>query len=367
MKKTLKRFLAIFITVVTIFNIALMTSVSSTAAYANALSLNLVKETDDYVWLSIKLEKGSIQNVDLEVKTVNKEKIGKCVKIVESDYLKARAEDNKSILVYTMYEKTQIFALASVDGISEVGTVLVTYKFAKKLAANVTSDDFELVIDTIGIDSVNNLLHYVGLIISGTDKLVFELIKSDGSKEIYIASSITDMMGDPGCIVGELTATDGTVFDYTLTWYSELVNDKVLFDRNKNQQLTINGIVSNEIQNNKWIKNAIDAAKAEYTDEVNGVELNDVSLNYKGSAQLNPIVSVGGNPTYEVKYESSNSKVVSVDANGKINAKQQGTATITCYVMDETGCMVKDDCTVKVSLTWWQWIIKIVLFGWIWY
>lgn len=85
-----------------------------------------------------------------------------------------------------------------------------------------------------------------------------------------------------------------------------------------------------------------------------------VSLRYKGSKNLNVVYA----PGYDVTYESSNTKVAIVDSNGKVTAVGKGTATITASIPDLD---VSDSCVVNVKLTWWQWIIKIVLFGWIWY
>lgn len=64
---------------------------------------------------------------------------------------------------------------------------------------------------------------------------------------------------------------------------------------------------------------------------------------------------------------SSDSKNVTVDENGKLYAAKKGTANITVTVTDSNGNTATDTCKVTVEYTWWQWIIKIVLFGWIWY
>ena len=56
-----------------------------------------------------------------------------------------------------------------------------------------------------------------------------------------------------------------------------------------------------------------------------------------------------------------------VDENGNVYAAKTGSATITVTVTDEYGNKVTDTCDVNAQYTWWQWIIVIVLFGWIWY
>ena len=85
---------------------------------------------------------------------------------------------------------------------------------------------------------------------------------------------------------------------------------------------------------------------------------NNVTLDYKGSKQLSvsgESVTWGGGNDY-----------VSVDQSGKITSKQSfiktGSATITASNVGGTIAF-----NVKVKPTFWQWIIIILLFGWIWY
>ena len=101
--------------------------------------------------------------------------------------------------------------------------------------------------------------------------------------------------------------------------------------------------------------------------KVHSVSVSGAALDYKGSTTLNPQISVDAGVKYTVTYSSSNPSVASVDANGKVSTGKTGSATITVTVTDEYGNTVKDTCEVKVSYNWWQWIIVIVLFGWIWY
>ena len=65
-----------------------------------------------------------------------------------------------------------------------------------------------------------------------------------------------------------------------------------------------------------------------------------------------------------VTWQSDNDAVVKIDpATGKLTATGTGTATITATADDGRTA----SCTVTVQYTWWQWIIRILLFGWIWY
>ncbi len=101
--------------------------------------------------------------------------------------------------------------------------------------------------------------------------------------------------------------------------------------------------------------------------KVYGVSVSDVSLDYKATATITPAVNADNGAKYTVSYSSSDPSVTNVDANGKVTATGTGNATITCTVKDTQGNTVTDTCEVKVSYNWWQWIIVIVLFGWIWY
>ena len=100
---------------------------------------------------------------------------------------------------------------------------------------------------------------------------------------------------------------------------------------------------------------------------VKSVSVSNVTLNYKKSATIKPNITADDGAKYTVKYESSNPKVASVDKNGKVTALKKGTAKITCTVTDSNGNMVSDTCTVTVKYNFGQWLIIILLFGWIWY
>lgn len=97
------------------------------------------------------------------------------------------------------------------------------------------------------------------------------------------------------------------------------------------------------------------------------VKLDDIALNYKASVKLNPVIYADNNANYTVEYKSSDTKVATVDENGTVYGANKGSATITCNVTDEFGNSVSDTCKVTVNYTWWQIIIKFVLFGWLWY
>ena len=101
--------------------------------------------------------------------------------------------------------------------------------------------------------------------------------------------------------------------------------------------------------------------------KVKSVSVSDIKLNYKKSATIKPTIKADEGAKYTVKYSSSNTKVATVDENGKVYAAKKGSATITCTVTDSNGNTVQDTCKVTVKYSFGQWLIKILLFGWIWY
>lgn len=103
------------------------------------------------------------------------------------------------------------------------------------------------------------------------------------------------------------------------------------------------------------------------TGRVMGVSVSDITMNYKKSTTIMPDITADPDAEYTIEYESSNPKIATVDENGNVYAAKKGEATITCTVTDSNGNTVSDTCNVKVKYSFGQWLIKILLFGWIWY
>lgn len=101
--------------------------------------------------------------------------------------------------------------------------------------------------------------------------------------------------------------------------------------------------------------------------KVTSVSVEDMTINYKSSDTLRPVVMASGSVKYTTKYESLNPAVVTVDQYGNIDGIKKGVADIKVTVTDENGNTVSDTCTVTVQYSTIQWIIVIVLFGWLWY
>lgn len=82
-----------------------------------------------------------------------------------------------------------------------------------------------------------------------------------------------------------------------------------------------------------------------------------IYLNYKDTYSVN-------NGSDYATYESEDSSIASVDSNGKIKANNTGSTII--YAMDEVDANLRM-YKVEVDYNFFQWLILIFLFGWIWY
>lgn len=105
------------------------------------------------------------------------------------------------------------------------------------------------------------------------------------------------------------------------------------------------------------------SSKVKVANVFGSIELNpeSVELKYKQS------IKIGIETTYsaeKITWESSNTKVATVDENGNVYASGKGTAQITATGPDGA---VSDTCNVNVKYSFGQWLIIILLFGWIWY
>ncbi len=94
-----------------------------------------------------------------------------------------------------------------------------------------------------------------------------------------------------------------------------------------------------------------------------GFEKDSVALDYKSVTTL-AATKISDS---QVTYTSSNPKVVTVNENGNITTHGRGTATITATYEFEGGEIITDTCNVTVNFTFIQWIIYILLLGFLWY
>ena len=94
--------------------------------------------------------------------------------------------------------------------------------------------------------------------------------------------------------------------------------------------------------------------------------LSDVEMKYKSSSYITPHFVKDDSAGYYT-FISSDPGTVSVDANGRIFAAKKGSAVIKVIYNDPDGPGLFDTCTVTVKYSLIQQLIRLFLFGWIWY
>lgn len=100
--------------------------------------------------------------------------------------------------------------------------------------------------------------------------------------------------------------------------------------------------------------------------EMQYCKLPDMTIRYKESAYLNiPSADESAGETYI--YESSDPKTVRIDSSGKITGAKKGSATVSAIYSDQNGTSIFYTCKVTVKYSISQWIIMILLLGWVWY
>lgn len=99
----------------------------------------------------------------------------------------------------------------------------------------------------------------------------------------------------------------------------------------------------------------------------NEVSIEDMTIDYKETVRISENFKVNTDNKYKLTYKSSDESIVTVDENGYVTGVGRGSAEITVTLSDAYGNEVSDTCVVTVNTTWWQWLIIIFLFGWIWY
>lgn len=66
-----------------------------------------------------------------------------------------------------------------------------------------------------------------------------------------------------------------------------------------------------------------------------------------------------------VLWESSNTDIAEIDEDGNILISDVGIVTITATLEDDP--TITASCQLEIKYTWWQHLIRIFLFGWLWY
>ena len=90
----------------------------------------------------------------------------------------------------------------------------------------------------------------------------------------------------------------------------------------------------------------------------------EVKFHYKEQFLLKAHVRPKDAENQNVIWSSSDPSVVAVDQDGTLTALKRGSAIITCQAEDG---FATSSCPVQVTYSPLQWIIKCLLFGWLWY
>ena len=93
------------------------------------------------------------------------------------------------------------------------------------------------------------------------------------------------------------------------------------------------------------------------------IDQTQISLQYKSTFQLSAAVLPADAKDTSVSWSSSDEAVATVDQTGLVTAVEKGAATIICRSNDG---FASSDCQVEVYMTRGQWIVRYVLFGWVW-
>lgn len=103
--------------------------------------------------------------------------------------------------------------------------------------------------------------------------------------------------------------------------------------------------------------------------EVTGLYMPDVELNYKEESYIYPDIYTSSDYayccTYFVNHDYTCADLWEDGTIGWTYAK--GKDNCTCYVVDAEGNIYSEDFSITVKYSFIQWIIRILLFGWIWY
>lgn len=101
--------------------------------------------------------------------------------------------------------------------------------------------------------------------------------------------------------------------------------------------------------------------------KVRSVTADDLALIYKRPGAIQPVVTADEGVQYTLAYSGFDSRIIAVDANGGVTPLCSGETNVTVTVTDENGNRTETTCKVAVRYTWWQWLIRIFLFGFLWY
>ncbi len=95
----------------------------------------------------------------------------------------------------------------------------------------------------------------------------------------------------------------------------------------------------------------------------------DVTINYLDIAKIPVSVDIGSSVEYEITYHSNDPDYVIAAPDGSVLGyrRTKTPATVICTAKDKYGNTLTAKCNVTVKYSFAQWLIIILLFGWLWY
>ncbi len=344
-------FTAKVISVILMLSLVLSVSVgfvmSAFAAEAPVIEVVAVEKDDDTVTVNIDLTEGFFNCIDIAFDTEGLD----CVSITQGDAVttaSALFSANPDAPV-----NSNVIAIADDDGVSEGNIAVVVFE--------ITDEDFSFSIKVTNCSVLDS---------DQKEEFVTPTVSGNVSDESFTTAHIHSE------VINTVPADcekDGYFIRYCSdcgeTFYAEVIPS---LGHTRGEWVTV---VAPEINKagEESVFCSVCGALIESRDIapvsalVRSVSVEDKSINYKNEFTLEPSIVADEGAVYIVEYISSDTDVVIVDENGVVRGVGTGSATITCNITDSLGNVVTDTCEVNVSYSWWQWIIVILLLGFIWY
>lgn len=364
-KERKMRFTAVILTVVMLLGMIsavafAKTGVIAKAANAPVFSLSIVSETSSEVKVSFNLESGSFTAMDLQIIASDWNSASKTTGLTLTSIEKSQNykdfetfhKNDMASPILAFNNKNGWVSFASGNAYYDVFGSMFVYTFKKTASAKryVKPADF-IAKFTSFLDGENRIC---------VPSIIFKFeneCKHTSTKHCYVA---------PTC------SNEGEEYDLCAKC-NEKLNYKKLAKKAHTWsawQVTVQPTAEKEGYEVRMctVCKIVETRKVDkITANVKSVSVSDLKLDYKKSATITPEIEADKGAKYTVKYSSSDEKIAKVDDNGKVYAAKKGTATITCTVTDSNGNTVTDTCNVTVKYNFGQWLIVIILFGWIWY
>ena len=347
MKKKLSGFISAVLSLTLVFSVFSSALIDAGAVDTVVFSVSVVEETDASAVISVNLESGEFNCVDLCLDTGNA--VNACSAVALSSELESFREQSEAQggeMVTAFSADTLRCSIATVQAYSTPGSIVI-YSLEKASASTLGPGDISL---TVSDCRVGDRI---------ADVEVLELVPAPLS---YILSfDANGGEGAPAQLSGALSYTvpseaphkEGFSFS---GW--ALSQGAQTAEYLPNDEITLAG---DTVLYAVWKPNAVQRPV------IRDLNVEDVTLFYKQSEHIKPNVTADPGASYTVRYISSDKSVATIESNGSIRAEGIGTAEIRCIVTDSYGNVLTDTFTVTVEYNLFQWLIIILLFGWLWY